>query len=484
MSETCRRLGIGNTTYDSSEEPRMVGLAGPGGAGKSTVASMVIARVDVRASFNKGVLWLRVGPGAKDNLPEVMFRLAGMVYETVMLRECRPPRKDDLVANPEDGAAYIREVVDESSQRFLVVADDVWDVEVLEALRRAAVWVLYTTRQDNLLPEAPPLRLDKVLKEEAEMVLRRAADLDDDEHLPGVVNDLMVLCDFRVMYLVFVGRSSDVRGKGRGEGKAWLTALRRIEEAQKGSKGGQPLTWHAAVLQAGLEELARDNPLTEELYLSLAVIPKELAFPPEVAAVLLYGGSWSAAELDAAKTVLATLERRSILTLEDGGKYRVHDEHADFIRGRFAVKQGTQDSALPRWREYISTVWALLAFSSGSLVKIWAAAAQYDGGDVIPRPFNMALASLDPSSPFRRTAFRRAAFFHVLREDWLEAFSFNSQLLEIEDNTSGLDLLDVARTLHSLGKCSGKTGKKEEAKKLFDELLRFGRRRWASITRM
>ncbi|CAN0575612.1 unnamed protein product, partial [Ectocarpus sp. 12 AP-2014] len=83
VSEACGRFGIGRSG-NAFGEPRMVGLAGPSGAGKSTVASMLIARKDVRASFHKGLLWLQVGQGAKDRLPELMICLAGMVYETVM----------------------------------------------------------------------------------------------------------------------------------------------------------------------------------------------------------------------------------------------------------------------------------------------------------------------------------------------------------------------------------------------------------------
>ena len=166
VAKVCDRLGVGRSTHESSEEPRVVGLAGPRGVGKSTVASMVVARQDVHAFFHMGVLWLQVGQGAKDHLSELMLRLADMVYETVMLKECRAPREAGLDSEPEDGVAYIREVMqDQRNRSFLVVADDVWEVEVLEELERAAVWVLYTSRQHDILPEAP-LRVDQVLEEE------------------------------------------------------------------------------------------------------------------------------------------------------------------------------------------------------------------------------------------------------------------------------------------------------------------------------
>lgn len=233
VSEACARLGIGNNTSVLSEEPRMVGLAGPSGVGKSTAAAMVVRRADVRAHFHEGVLWLQVGQGAKQRLPEIMTRLAGKVYETVMLKRCRPLRKAGSENDPEDGAAYIREVVDENSRRFLVVADDVGEREVLEELKRAGVlWVLYTTRQDTLLPEQTPQRLDEMLPNEAELVLRRAADLDDNARLPEAAYDLMNRCEFVVLDLAMVGRWG--LGRRRRDEKAWRVAFNRIVEVQKG----------------------------------------------------------------------------------------------------------------------------------------------------------------------------------------------------------------------------------------------------------
>lgn len=332
IAQACDHLNItssgDSSDGNSTEEPRVVGLAGPGGAGKSTVASMVIAREDVRASFHKGMLWLPVGQGAKGRLPSPMLDLARMVYKTALSKSCRPPRKPG--ERTEDGVAYITEMVAEGREYFLVVADDVWEVEVLQELKRVGTWVLYTTRQDSLLPDAPPVRVHEIAIEEAAMVLRRAADLDESAVLPDAAYELMERCEFVVLDIAFLGRWGVVRG--RRKERAWRIALGRILEAQEGGEGGAPLSWRAAVLRAGLEELACDNPLNKELYLALAVLPKGLAFSSEVAATLLYDDVLSAEDLEVAEEVAATLERWSILTREDGGDFRVHDEHSDFIQ--------------------------------------------------------------------------------------------------------------------------------------------------------
>lgn len=456
----CDHLDI-RGSGSSSKEPRLVGLAGPGGSGKSTVASMVIAREDVRASFHKGVLWLPVGQGARDRLPGVMFRLAVAVYETVRSKTCRPPRKAGVGMDAEDGAAYIKEVVDESSRRFLVVADNVWEVEVLEELKRAGVWVLYTTRQKTLVPGAPLLQLDQILKEEAEMVLRRAANLGDGAPLPEAAYDLMERCEFGVMYLAFVGRWGVIRE--RNDGQAWQTALDRILEAQKGGEGGQPVSWRAAVLGAGLEALASDSPQNKELYLALAVIPKGLAFSSEVVAVLLFGNDFSKKDLRAARRAGAKLERWSILTRESSGNYLVHSDHSEFVQGLFSDNQDTRDRVLHRWRTYMSGVRALLTYADDSLVEIWGMLAQVEGDAISQRPYDAALEAMGPSSAELPEALAAAAGFHWVREDWVEAYAKCSELLVVEENRIGGNSLDAARTLYALGWCSSEAGRPEEA---------------------
>lgn len=449
--EACDRLGVGSSTTDTSfEEPRIVTLTGLSGTGKSTLASMVVAREDVRMSFHKGVLWLPVGRGAKDRLPELINRLAGMVYETVMRKASRPPRTKVIEKNPEDGAAYIREVVDESSRRFIVVADDVWEVDVLEELKKAGASVLCTTREDSLLPDGPPLQLDQFPREEAEMVLRRAAELDDNELLPEPASELMRRCESVMLDLLLVGRRGEVRG--RSDDHAWQTALRRIMEAQKGGEDGKPLSWRAAALRAGLEALACDNPQNKEHYLALAILSAGLASPSEVGAFLLYGNDCSAEDKKAVEQVLGTLERWSIVTLDvDGEYYRVHDTHVDFIQDCLL---DTLDSVLPRWRKYISSVQAVNTYTSDWLSKIWGVLGKIEGGAVIPCSYDKVL---DPSNAELPKALKKTAELHYDDQDWSDAC----------DKYSGL-----ADTLHNLGTCVNKmVGREEESESLFRRAL-------------
>lgn len=143
---------------------------------------------------------------------------------------------------------------------LLVIADDFWEIEVPEKLRNVQAWVLYNARLDGLghaLPvairrhERRELRLDQVLKEEAEVVLRQAADLGADARLPDAAYNVMTRCENVVLDLVSVGRWGVVHG--RSDEKAWRMALDRISRDSGGGEGGQLLSWRAAVLCAGLQ---------------------------------------------------------------------------------------------------------------------------------------------------------------------------------------------------------------------------------------
>ncbi|CAM9532245.1 unnamed protein product [Scytosiphon promiscuus] len=467
VAQVCDWLGIesGRGGGDATRRPRVVGLAGPGGAGKSTLASMVVAREDVRASFQDGILWLSVGKGAKSRLPFLMFDLATSVWKTVLRKTGRRPRTANVGINLEDGAAYIRDVVRESKRRFLVVADDVWDVEVLRELRRTGAWVLYTTRRATRFPETPLLWLDEVMEEEAKMVLRRAAELHDDARLPDAALELVGRCKCFVLDLALVGRWGEVRG--RSDARPWQAILDRIVDIQRGAKGGEPLPWRAAVLRAGLGVLATDHPQNKELYLALAVLPKGLSFPSVVAGVLLYGDDYSTDDLLAAERVLGTLERLSIVALEDGGWYHVHEDHVDFVWGCLLTNQEARGTVVPRWQGYVSSVRALKTYPAVWLVEIWKVLEKV--GEVAPAPYDAALDELSSSSGDLPKALKKAAEFHFCRKDWLDAYNKYKRLLQIKEDAA-VDV-DHSNILHNLGMCAYNAGQEQETENLLRRAL-------------
>ncbi|CAM9292293.1 unnamed protein product, partial [Laminaria digitata] len=488
VSMICDRLGITCSDGEKASEqqppvpvpvPVLVGVAGPSGAGKSVAASMVVARENVRAHFRKGVLWLTVGRGARQRLPALMDRLANMVFEVMAEGEggTRRPRTPDVGVEPEDGAAYIRQVVGgDTSSPFLVVADDVWEVEVLEELQSTGATVLYTTRSEGLCDGSPPLRLHELLNGEVAAALKRAAELNDDVEPPDAGAEIVQRCGSIAMDLAFVGRWGTVHRTS--DGQAWASALARIIEAQEG--GGQEerasVSWRAAVLRAGLDELVLSNEQHLQLYLALAVIPKNLAFSREGVESLLYDEDCPpATALAAAKRVVATFEEWSILTLEEGGKYHVHDAHLEFARELIEKYPVARDLLLAGWRKRVASADALFAWPLEELVEIWRTIAGLGGEGVdFAHLYDGVLDALDPSDAEYAKYLRRIAFFLWLVGDRDAACDKWTKFLTIEEEEghrmdTTVPNLDI--TLVNVGVHLWGTKRTEEAETCFRRAL-------------
>lgn len=218
---------------------------------------------------------------------------------------------------------------------------------------------------------------------------------------------------------------------------------------------------------AGFEELSNDNIHNKELYLALAVLPKGLAFDDEVAALLLYGEDWSPEDLAASKIITTTLERFSVLPLEDSGKYRVHDSHADFVRARLPKIQAC---VIQLCRSGGSTFRGLLTWPGETLVGIWRYLAMLERKDVISNPDATALDSKGLSNTTVSTTLGNLANCYWLRGQLDEVDIVWNQMFTIVESDLERKFLDVPTIRNALGVCASKWGGLEEGR----EFLRQG----------
>ncbi|CAN0098998.1 unnamed protein product, partial [Hapterophycus canaliculatus] len=455
-----------------------------------------------------------------------MLRLANMVYETVLLNSggsstLRPPSKPGAMADRENGVAYgvaysvayIRSAMgigigvgvgvgaegdgiprqqhpqqqgQEKRQRrmprYLIIADDVHEPEVLQEIMGIGATVLYTTtRSASGIRGGSPdgadvnlLRLDELLEEEATTLLRRAAGLKPDTELPQPARDLMKSYGSVVMDLSYVGRWGVVHGKT--DAKSWDTALNRV--FIEGGEGGEEWTrrrWHTAVLFAGMADLGRSNDKAKDLYLYLGVLPRGLAFTAVDAGALLFGEECTPADLQTVAVLLESLERCSVLTLEEGGRYCMHSSHADFVRQRIPSFPLSRKRALARWRRHVSTPAALFAWPVEDLVDIWCAVAESSGpGVAVERPYDAVLAGIEQSAAASEkfaAVLERVARFHALAEDLPEAYAKYSKLVDVGEARLGggssaagaAGKLALVEHLHNLGAIAAALGKAQEA---------------------
>eukprot|EP00752_Nemacystus_decipiens_P012279 g10885.t1 len=450
--------------------PPLVGLVGGGGSGKTTAASEIVRSDETRFAFADGIVWLTVNDGAKERLPSLMRRLARRVYEVVGGSVGRPPAPSD------DGAAYIKRFVGRGhggeGSKCLVVADNVWEEEVISKLLETGMSVLVSTRREELVTAAQgeAVRVDELAKDDAMLLLTRAAELSEGEHLPDAAVDLVELCGRVAMDLAFVGRWSTVRQ--RRDPDAWSKAAGRVRaEMDKigcdpGAETGEDahVTRRKAILRAGFDELAAvsEDKRVPRLYLALAVMPDGHEFTVKDAAVLRFDAP-SPADEASVRGVLGVLERWTIVQVTDG-TYQMLDAHATFAREKLMDRNDVREPAVTRWVAQISSLEALQSFESYVLQGLWRAVEEVggEGWDTI-RPYAKELAAMHESDPSFRESLYAVADFQEVQEDWEGASATWRQLLDVEDTELGSDHPIRLGTYAKLARCADRLGDEDQA---------------------
>lgn len=460
----------------AEDGPWMVGLAGRSGSGKSTVAAMIAeggvgwagaggagagdgraqdkaveGLVHLRALFPDGVVWLHVGRDATERLPAIMEDLAARVYEDVANSTGYGP--GECPTDPKSGAAYVRDRVAPKAAgktlRCLLVADDVWEAKVVDELRKTGMRVLVTTRKPGLVEKAggSVVGVDRLSMDEAERLLRAAADLSPRTRLPDPAYAVIRRCDRVAMYLESVGRWSMVRG--RSDSGPWYKAVRVIDEhlkkarSEEGSAGkgkGESTDTGDAILGASFDCLGAEGGMSRWLYLALAVMPDGHAFEVYEAAVLIHGHNHSEKDLEQAVEVVAALERWAVVSVAGTGLYRMHDERVDFARRLLSERGHVRTVAVRHWCAYLSSLEVVQSVDVFALVELWQALQRVARGHcVISRPYDDALAKLDISDPSYLSAAQAVALLYHAEGDDEGAEKVMQKVWERHQSTPGAD---------------------------------------------
>ncbi|CAN0356115.1 unnamed protein product [Ectocarpus sp. 8 AP-2014] len=458
---------------NGSDRACVVALAGYSGSGKTTVAAEIVRSTEVREAFSDGIVWLPVNEGAKERLPSLMLQLARMVHEEIGGSVGRVPSAS------EDSATYIKQRLEEGHKgrglKCLVVADNVWEEDVVSKLVETGMWVLLSTRDEAVVKRSrgKTVVVDELSQADAESVLKRAAELPPDARLPDDAVDLIKLCGRVAMDVAFVGRWSTVRG--RHDPASWSDAASTIRtEMEKAghdpdndSAENTPAKRRKAILQGGFEDLAigSDDERVQRLYLSLAVMPDGHAFSLKDAAVLLYDRSPSTEDEASAGGVVDVLERWSIIRSAQG-TYRMHDAHTDFARECLLDRGHVRRPALKRWTRYLSSLDILRSSDRYVLKGLWLAIERL-GGDswVKTRPYAKALSMMLESDALLRTTAEAVGWFQEAQGDLEGASASWRRLLEVEKRELGADHPFVLNTYGNLAIWAERLGNIEEAAK-------------------
>lgn len=129
------------TGADAASAPYV--LIGMGGGGKTVLASSVDRNKEMQKHFRQGIFWVRVGRGGKDQLQALIEGLA----REVSVAPTVPHQLNSL-----DGVIrHLTAVVAEDTLPRLVVLDDVWEREVVNALQPARLQLSVTKRHSSVV---------------------------------------------------------------------------------------------------------------------------------------------------------------------------------------------------------------------------------------------------------------------------------------------------------------------------------------------
>ena len=123
-------------------------VVGMGGGGKSVLASAVVRMSSVREHFRGGIFWMRVGRGAKNSLLPL---LQGLAREMGAAPTDTPHGVPHVLDSLEKVQQHLTSVASTDNFPRLVVLDDVWECEVVDALLPLGLKVLVTTRDRSVV---------------------------------------------------------------------------------------------------------------------------------------------------------------------------------------------------------------------------------------------------------------------------------------------------------------------------------------------
>ena len=123
-------------------------VVGTGGGGQSVLASAVVRKSSVREHFRVGIFWMRVGMGAKNCL---LALLQGLAREMGAAPTDAPHGVPHVFDSLEEVKQHLGAVASTGTFPRVVVLNDVWGREVVDALLPLGLKVLVTTRDRSVV---------------------------------------------------------------------------------------------------------------------------------------------------------------------------------------------------------------------------------------------------------------------------------------------------------------------------------------------
>lgn len=366
----------------------IVAIAGPGGFGKTTLASQLSHDENVRAAFPE-VVWVETG---QDCTPA---RLVELISDLCFhLDGARP-----ALADPTQAGFHLARIL--ADRRVLLVVDNVWSAEDLAPFLLGAPSCvrLVTTRNVRVCPSAASVfRLGTMSADEVRDLMRR--------NLPGASTDglssLAELCGGWPLLASVVGSAvgHDVRS-----GASMSAAVRSAAEMLRADGPGAFDVWdtdqrHSAIghaISASVRSLDEHVTIPGAIdpsarYLELSVFPASTPIP-----ILVLARWWGTAHgwsISATRQFCRLLADRSMISahLADQDAIVLHDVFVAYLRHQGAEDRAALHRSLLESFRPASGRWADLA---NEQVYAWRNLAYHVAGAGLSRELADAFSSVD-----------------------------------------------------------------------------------------
>ncbi|CAM9466798.1 unnamed protein product, partial [Ectocarpus fasciculatus] len=452
---------VGNLTAANAPRSPFV-LQGSGATGKTVLASAVVRNEEVRKRFGGGIFWLDVGRHGKPKLHALVQRLA---------------REMDVASENMDGLDnVVRDMaiaVANNSVPRLLVLDDVWHEEVVDALRPTGLRILVTTR---LASTERGTVVGGMEEGEARELLRKKSGA---VALPAPeANQVARDCGYHPLALAIAGSLRCVR-EAPDSALVWRELHSEIGRTRRSRRGLQMAADSDEepsqsslfpVLGLSFERLRAQE---QDSFLSLVVLARGVPAP-----VAMLANLWDKDDRGAKKEASAFVER-SLLT-EKQESFVVHDLLLDFIDVMCQHESSVVQRAVMRQTRYLSrlpVVWRYCCKEESlegmhSLISLWRPVMKLSGNakqDV--EAYEASLRELDEEhEPIDlANACMIIGDVFLLQDQYLEAEPLYQRAEEIYESLHGCDHPPVATALSNRASLRHRQGKYAEAERLHQQ---------------
>eukprot|EP00752_Nemacystus_decipiens_P011921 g10571.t1 len=445
-------------------------LLGMGGGGKTVLASSVVRHEAVLKHFRQGVFWVRVGQGGKDQLQALFQGLA---------REIGATRTDTRHAAPfgfsglEEIVQHLAAVSRSSKMPRLVVLDDVWEREVVDALLPTGLVLLVTSRDRSVAVRAGCTNVGDMTDDEALTPLGRASGsigtpgTDVRVGMQQVARD----CGFTPMALAIAGSMPVVKGQG-SSALAWQQLHKNLENKEEmlRQKGGAVKSI-SHVLDASFDALGKNK---QAHFMSLAVLPKAVVAPLEMLMNL-----WNLEDKEDCRDAARGLIDRSLLQAVGSSGYRVHDLLLDFAKE--SIKPAPLEKAASLQALYLGRLDVVKGYADEgnfleslySLMALWRPVERVSNNPRVQVEVyraNFEALGEDKSDDVAM-CYLFVGLLLMLEGKYEDADIVSKQALAINEEVYGQDHPQVVATLVFRAELSKKQGKYEDADVLCQRAL-------------